>query len=386
MSRTRERISQNANLMHSEVWPRRKLLLAALATPLALHEFPAAAANSRPLPDAVDRAKLPNLVSADEFKILSYASFAPSGHNTQPWTVHVVDAGHWQIGSDKQRWLPAVDPANRETTLSIGAFLENVIIAAEHFGYAVEYQVIGGAATDAHLIDVRLRKASAADYPMARLQTRRTVRSGYANQLLKREDLDAITDKSSEFIYFARSTTAGRYLADATVEANRKQTYRDPAQEELANWIRWSKQEQERFRNGLTPAGMEITGAAGWYVKHFYGRESVLTKNFREKGIQQVVERVQQGGGWLVLTGDSSVGGLIETGRRFQRMWLKLRERVIAIHPMTQILEEAPRIEDVARELGVSGTPQFLLRIGYVKRYPDPVSPRMPVSWFTSRA
>jgi hypothetical protein len=102
--------------------------------------------------------------------------------------------------------------------------------------------------------------------------------------------------------------------------------------------------------------------------------------------VKQVVERVAQGGGWLVQTGEASVSSLIETGRKFQRMWLKLRERGIAIHPMTQVLEETPRTEDVAKELGVDGTPQFILRIGYVKTYPDPVSPRMPVAWFTSAA
>lgn len=346
---------------------------------------PHALADQRPaVPDALDQA-LRKLLTADQLQVLTYASFAPSGHNTQPWTVQVVDAGHWRIGSDPRRWLPAVDPANRETTLSIGAFMENLIIAAEHFGYAVAYQVSGNA-SDAYLVDLQLRKSSPTDYPIARMRARRTVRAGYSNDLIKREDLDAVTDKSSNFDYYSRESRVARYLCDATIEANRKQAYRDPAQEELANWIRWSKQEQQRFRNGLTPAGMEIEGFAGWYVKHFYDRASVLKKSFREKGIEQVTERVQQGGGWLVLSGDSSVGGLIETGRKFQRMWLKLRERSIAIHPMTQVLEEAASTDDVARELGVTGTPQFLLRIGYVKRHPDPVSPRMPVAWFTARA
>jgi hypothetical protein len=131
---------------------------------------------------------------------------------------------------------------------------------------------------------------------------------------------------------------------------------------------------------------MEITGFAGWYVRNFYKRDLVLKKSFRETGIKQVVERVAQGGGWLVMSGETSVAGLIETGRKFQRMWLKLRERGVAIHPMTQILEETANTDSVAKELGVGGTPQFVLRIGYVKTYPDPVSPRMPVPWFVRAA
>jgi nitroreductase len=368
-------------------WDRRQVLLALAATPLA-----AAAPSSlvkaapRSLPNASDHAQLKKVLSLDEFSILTYASFAPSGHNTQPWTVLVRESGHWSIGTRKDRWLPAVDPANRETTLSVGAFLENLVIAAQRLGYAVDYQVTARTTTETRLVDLKLRKASVVDYPIARLETRRTLRSGYSNDHIKTDDLKFVTDASNDFLYVARDSAAARSLNEATIEANRKQTYRDAAQEELANWIRWSSEDQERYRNGLTPAGMEINGIAGWYVSTFYDRDSVLKKSFRETGVKQIVERVAQGGGWLVQTGGSSVAELIETGRKFQRMWLKLRERGLAIHPMTQVLEEAPGAASVAKQLGVAGTPQFVLRIGYVKEHPDPVSPRRPVAWFTTEA
>lgn len=367
-------------------WSRRRLLTAAAVAPavMALPARRAVATEVRSLSNATDDATR-QLLDHDDARILVYASFAPSGHNTQPWTVKIVERGHWRIGTDKQRWLPAVDPANRETTLSVGAFLQNLIVAAEHVGYAVEYRVIANAATDTELVELHLRKAAAIEHAIGRLATRRTVRRGYGNEILKAEDQKAIVGSASDCFYFARDTKPAQFLAEATIDANRKQAYREPAQEELANWIRWTKKDRERHRNGLTPAGMEITGVAGWYVSTFYDRDDVMKRDFRETGIQQVVERVGQGAGWLVMTGPSSVAGLIETGRRFERMWLALRERSIAIHPMTQILEEAPRADDVARLLGIDGTPQFVLRVGYVKDYPEPVSPRMPVAWFTRK-
>lgn len=387
MINVRSDISARTALVRTGNWSRRRFIVACSAAPLTLYvSAPSfAGAELRSQLDA-GREKLQQWLSTDETNILSHAALAPSGHNTQPWTVQVVEPGHWVIGTDKQRWLPAVDPNNRETTLSVGAFLENLIIAAERLGYGVEYQVIAKTSTDSRLIDLRLRKASAIDYPIERLEKRRTLRSRYTNELIKDEDIRAVTDGSAEFFYFARDTNPARYLSESTIEANRKQAYRDPAQEELADWIRWSKKDQARLRNGLTPAGMEITGVAGLYVRNFFNRDSVLKKNFREAGIKQVIERVAQGGGWLVMNGETSVAGLIETGRKFQRMWLKLRERNIAIHPMTQILEETDNTESVAKELGIIGTPQFVLRIGYVKKHPDPVSPRMPVAWFTSAA
>ncbi len=34
----------------------------------------------------------------DEMEILYLASLAPSSHNTQPWTVKIVEPRHWTIG------------------------------------------------------------------------------------------------------------------------------------------------------------------------------------------------------------------------------------------------------------------------------------------------
>jgi len=73
---------------------------------------------------------------------------------------------------------------------------------------------------------------------------------------------------------------------------------------------------------------------------------------------------------------------LIETGRRFERMALLAREHNIAIHPMTQYLEEESGVNQIAANHQASMVPQFLLRVGYLKRYPEPVSLRRPVSWF----
>ncbi|MHC5824207.1 MAG: hypothetical protein ACYT04_52325 [Nostoc sp.] len=73
---------------------------------------------------------------------------------------------------------------------------------------------------------------------------------------------------------------------------------------------------------------------------------------------------------------------LLETGRRMQRLFLKVREKSIAIHPMTQILEEASTRQTLNQSIGISKNIQFILRLGYVKSYPSPVSLRRPVDWF----
>lgn len=366
-------------------WDRRRVLLAIAALPAAA-SLPACAPQSeppRPTLADTDVAALRRVVGDAAVGALSYAALAPSGHNTQPWTVHVIGPAHWRIGSSTERRLPAVDPAGRETWLSIGAFLENLIVAAQAGGLAIDYEVADARPPDSPVVDLRLRKDFAAPYPLARIAARRTVRRGYLSEPLSAAELRAVVAGDPSLHNFPRDTPGARHLAEATIAANRRQAFRDDAQRELADWIRWRRADELRYRTGLTPASMEITGVAGWYTRQFYDRESVLATRFRKQGIEQVVERVAQGAGWLVQTGGTSVADLIETGRRFERMWLRLRELRIAIHPMTQALEEAPDPADLAKVLGIDGVPQFLLRIGHVADYPDPVSPRLALSAFT---
>ncbi|MDO8592513.1 MAG: hypothetical protein Q7R92_01905 [bacterium] len=72
--------------------------------------------------------------------LLRYAILAPSAHNTQPWAFLVRESGV-KVYIDKKRRLSHSDPEQRQTYESLGACIENLVIAAEHFGFsaAVEY-------------------------------------------------------------------------------------------------------------------------------------------------------------------------------------------------------------------------------------------------------
>jgi len=63
-------------------------------------------------------------------------------------------------------------------------------------------------------------------------------------------------------------------------------------------------------------------------------------------------------------------------------MALMARERKLAIQPMTQYLEEKEGLQQIAANHAAGVVPQFLLRVGYLKNYPNPVSLRRPVDWF----
>ena len=280
----------------------------------------------------------------DEKEILSLASLAPSGHNTQPWFVQYLESYHWIIGNDRSKWLPAVDPTQRETILSIGAFIQNLEYAASSFGYVCHWNLLATTNQSEQVMEVKLIKQESKDaFDIAKIKSRRTVRSNFLSDLLKKEDLEYLVNSKSEFIHYLPATgKESQFINEQTIEANRLQSYRDPAQQELADWIRFSSRDAEKNRDGLTTAGMEIEGVSGWVVRNFYGKDNVMRGDFREKGIDNIKKEVSASAGWILITSkDNSVATLLETGRRMQRLFLKVRDKSIAIHPMTQILEEA---------------------------------------------
>jgi hypothetical protein len=321
----------------------------------------------------------------DERKIIYLASLAPSGHNTQPWFVKYIEPYHWIIGCDNKRWLLGVDPSQRETILSIGAFLQNLEFAANHFGYDCQFTLLTTSNQDENIMEVKLIQSNnSAKYDIQTIQQRRTVRSNYLRDILKKEDVSVLTSDEPDFIrYFPNSSKEHHWLNEQTIEANRIQAYRDDAEKELANWIRFSNKDVKTHCDGITLESMEIKGITAWYLRNFYGKADVMKNSFREKSIDSVKEQVAKSAGWLLITSkDNSVATLLETGKRLQRLLLKIRERNIAIHPMTQILEEASTRQTLHSSMGISDNIQFILRTGYVTNYPQPVSLRRPVDWF----
>src|SRR6266540_4695995 len=138
----------------------------------------------------------------EEREILYLASLAPSGHNAQPCFVKYIEPYHWIIGNDKRKWLPAVDPTQRETILSIGAFMQNLEYAALHSGYRCDWNILASSNQDENIAEVRLIKQNNSPvYDASKIKNRRTVRSAYLKDVLKKDDVTYLIGKEQNSIY-----------------------------------------------------------------------------------------------------------------------------------------------------------------------------------------
>ena len=99
-----------------------------------------------------------------------------------------------------------MDPTQRETILSLGAFLQN-LAAAAHLGYACHWQLLADNNQADSVMDVALAKvAGLPAVDIAGLLRRRTVRTGYRNQPLALADVRALTAGEPGYHFFRRDS------------------------------------------------------------------------------------------------------------------------------------------------------------------------------------
>ena len=321
-------------------------------------------------------------------KILYYASLAGSSHNSQPWKAEVYGEDSILVFADTSRKLAVVDPTSRELCISIGAFIENLDLAARCLGYETEIKIQSGPADfSGPLASIILTRSdiSEEDAILTEIKLRTTLRTPFDSALIKQSDWKKLISSDTSRIHFLPATSIkGKYIRKMESEAYTQQARNENAQDELAGWIRFSNKDVKAKQDGLTTDGMGIKGIGGFMVRNFFKPEDSKKESFVSKGIDKTKLQAENCGGWIIITQPSeNIESWINTGRLYQAMHLKCRKMNIGFHPMNQVIEETGFENDANTQLGLNGKIMFIARIGYVKDYPAPVSVRRPVESFT---
>lgn len=316
--------------------------------------------------------------------VLYYASLAPSPHNTQPWYVKIINRDKWIIGADQSRVMKSTDPMNHRLILSIGLFAENLSLAAGTMGLNADIKILTENFYGNDILEVKLKKCDPVSYPLELITSRKTIKNGYNNKQLNNEHLAALSEPlKGHFFYFPRGNRHSECIKNEAVTAFRNWLDSDKAQVEHVSWIRISKKEAELKRDGITTEAMEIKGISGWFVRSFFSNEDFSGKFLKNESMKFTLRTAEEGAGFVIVTGyGKTVSGMIDLGRRVERMLLQARKFGIGIQPMTQIMEMESGREMLKANHSHSVDPQLVLRIGYVDNYPEPVALRRSFNKF----
>ncbi|MFN4286214.1 MAG: Acg family FMN-binding oxidoreductase [Lacibacter sp.] len=310
--------------------------------------------------------------------LLEAAAAAPSSHNTQPWKFAVE--GHYiRISADLQRRLPVADADDHELYISLGAALENLVLAAGAAGFGSNVMYDLQHPTQPGVIVHLYENADIRPDPLAASIGRRHVnRSEYLNEPLPFELLHLLQQSvrpEEADVYIVTDAATREKLGRLTAVACRMQ-FRNPAfREELGRWVRFSEKEALQTGDGIAVAslGAPAVGAAvGRFVFRYCTHavsEAIKAAELAEAGPVLAV----------LSTTNNTPEGWVKLGRSFERLSLCTTRYDLA-HAHLNMACEVPEVrKHLKATLQLNGEPLLLLRIGYPKKV-LPASQRRPLA------
>ncbi len=308
----------------------------------------------------------------DDIKnVLYYASLAPSSHNTQNWKVKVNHSNSkMMIYLDDTRLLKEVDPMKREAYISIGAFLKNLEKAFTAYGYETIIQINENenSSEAVTVIYERLDSDLSNESILLTIEKRHTDKRAFNPTPLPEEIVNTLCD-DSQILYYAKGSSEFNFLSEATFEAFSKQSNTQAKRDELAEWLRFSNSEAKELKDGLPAEQLGLTGIKKFIYYLITNRETAKGDDFAKQGIEMAKSQLDNCAGFFIITGENDKKSLILCGLKLQSFWLAATENNIAIHPMSQVLEEEPYKDEIMGNLNLGTPVQMVLRAGTVSDY-----------------
>ena len=321
--------------------------------------------------------------------LLALANTYPSPHNSQPMRVRIVDETKAELLYDKACGLPAESYGIPFGFVTVGIFLELCRLAAQTLGKRLEY--VATLQADMDFADPTLHPCAVmtlepdpwpAEFPAELIRRRQTSRLPYSSQTVPAPLLHEIQQEARQAGYMWHYS-AEAATVDQVVAVNQKTLFYDleepGVRKEIGSWLRYSRREATRKRDGLSAECMGVPGPVlSLFIKlHWLWRLPVLGPFARStylatmKGVRQIA--------WI--TGPFAANtDYAAAGRLLIRIWLKLSQAGVALHPFGSVITNARAHQEFCAIVGEdesTGMAWMLMRLGYSGR--PPVAHRRPL-------
>ncbi len=328
--------------------------------------------------------------------ILSYALLAPNAHNLQPWMVDLSSVDTIDLYVDPTRLLPQTDPFSRQILISHGCFLELMIMAASSLGYRTIVEYFPDGEFNDQQIDYRpvarchfqLDSAIDVDPLFSQILQRRSNKEPFAATPLTSEHASILPDCLSDMDDMRTNIVTDENVAlrmrTLTADAVQLEMQTPHTHEESIAVTRLGNREIGEHRDGI-----DIHGPLIWWAKTL----GLLShEKFKTPGSFAYQAGVDYALGWAgstpafgwLISRDNTRTNQVRSGQAYLRLNLQATALGVAMHPVSQLLQEYPEMRELQNDFLaiVAKQPaehvQMLFRLGYAPTVPP--SPRRELS------
>lgn len=308
---------------------------------------------------------------------LSYALLAPNPHNRQPWLVDLENESQFSLYREETRDLPHTDPFHRQIFIGFGCFLELMTIAATLRNMSAETELFPEG-PDGVVARVRLVKGAEHDRLAEHILKRRSCKEPFSDRAVD-ENVAANLNTYGNVITDEAEVKSIRTL---TWEAWLTEMHTHRTLKESVDLMRFGKAEINANPDGIDLGGpfLESLMLAGVLTRE--NQLDPASTGFQE-GIRIYEEMLKATPAYVVLTSTGNTRqDQVDAGRRWLRLNLETTGLGLALHPVSQALQEfeemKPHYQRAHELLANPGeTVQMLGRLGYGPKTPP--TPRWPL-------
>jgi hypothetical protein len=315
--------------------------------------------------------------------LIGAAVLAPSDWNSQPWRFE-ADPGTIRLFADPQRALPVSDPDRRGMMISLGAALENLLVAARAYGLqpTVRYHPNDGARGAVAEVTWSAGGPRRDRELFGALTGRRTNRRNYDGRGLMPQARAQMSAQVADgpHLYWLDDRDGLRHLSDLAHDAVSAQASDRRTGAEQRAWLRMSDGEARRHGDGVPVQALGMTGPANWFAGRYYDPGSWFLRFGAGSLAKRAREGIRSAGAAALLTATShDETAWLMAGQAYERLALKATQLGLAHQPINAPLEVERFRGPLLRSFGASGEePLMLLRFGRDRRVPH--TPRRAVA------
>ncbi|MFX0162486.1 MAG: Acg family FMN-binding oxidoreductase [Candidatus Hodarchaeota archaeon] len=308
--------------------------------------------------------------------LVDYAVLAPSLYNSQPWKFRVRleeerDEGLIQLFFDRGRCLPFVDPSFKEIYISLGAALENLIVAAEYFKYTPYVKFLPEGEKSDLVANVELMRAVGKEDEalFKAISERRTNRGPYESRAVSDEVIEKLESIVPEGLnlQFVSEDKVKDFIASAVKNALKYQFRNKKLRNEIYSWMRFSREEAVTCRDGISLEAWNISGLKAKIFPVVMKPKAVdlfHSDSLFVRSIGKLIEKTPLIG---LLSADVNTRKTqIIGGRTYEQLSLVAINLGISFHPLNAAIEVETYKEQVRDAyMLLDEEPFVLFRIGY---------------------